>query len=135
MGQAASLQRAGSPPPYWLLITLLMTALLAPAAFAQSNDNKQVYVVTYIDVFPNFAADTAKALQQFAEDSRKDAGCVRIEVMRDVARTNHFNMVEVWQNRQAYESHLVLAHSKTFREKIQPGLGSPFDERLYYLLQ
>lgn len=116
-----------------------LLAALAVAAFPHSlaaqPAGKQLYVVTYIDVFPNFAAETAKQLQQFADDSRKDPGCVRVEVMRDVERTNHFSMVEVWQDRKAYEAHLGLAHTKTFREKIQPGLGSPFDERLYFQLQ
>src|SRR5579864_214857 len=119
--------------------TLLLAALAVLAcsqpARAQQNSGKQLYVVTYVDVFPNFAAETSKQLQQFAEDSRKDPGCVRFEVMRDVERTNHFTIVEVWQNRQAYDAHIGLAHTKTFREKIQPGLGSPFDERLYYNLQ
>ena len=30
---------------------------------------------------------------------------------------------------------LTLAHTRTFREKRQAGLGSPFDERLYNNLQ
>ena len=118
----------------YILPVLALLALSHPAA-AQSNAAKQVYVVTYVDVFPNFAAETSKQLQQFAEDSRKDPGCVRFEVMRDVERTNHFSIVEVWQNRQAYDAHIGFAHTKTFREKIQPGLGSPLDERLYYNLQ
>lgn len=118
-----------------LLLAALAVAIFPNHASAQPTTGKQLYVVTYIDVFPNFAAETAKQLQQFADDSRKDPGCVRIEVMRDVERTNHFSMVEVWQDRKAYEAHLGLAHTKTFREKIQPGLGSPFDERLYYQLQ
>ena len=119
------------------VLPLFLLALLAPSprVAAQQNAGKQLYVVTYVDVFPNFAAETGKQMQQFAEDSRKDPGCVRFEVMRDVERTNHFTIVEVWQNRQAYDAHLGLAHTKTFREKIQPGLGSPFDERLYYMLQ
>ena len=114
---------------------LLLSLAPVQRATAQANAGKQLYVVTYIDVFPNFAAETAKQLQQFAEDSRKDSGSVRFEIMRDVERSNHFTIVEVWQSRQAYEAHLGLAHTKTFREKIQPGLGSPFDERLYYMLQ
>jgi len=114
---------------------LPLAALMAAAALAQAPAAKKVYVVTYIDVFPNFAADTTKALQQFADDSRKDAGSVRFEILRDVERTNHFTIVEVWQSRQAYEAHLGLAHTKTFREKIQPGLGSPFDERLYFNIE
>ena len=118
-----------------LLLAALAFAALPHRATAQPNNGKQLYVVTYVDVFPNFAAETAKQLQQFADDSRKDPGYVRIEIMRDVERTNHFSIVEVWQDRKSYEAHLGLAHTKTFREKIQPGLGSPFDERLYYLLQ
>jgi len=118
----------------WLQMMVLL-ALAALAAGAQQPAAKQLYVVTYIDVFPNFAADTSKALLQFAADSRKDAGSVRFEVLRDVERTNHFTIVEVWENRQAYEAHLGLAHTKQFREKIQPGLGSPFDERLYNPIQ
>jgi quinol monooxygenase YgiN len=101
---------------------------------AQQKADKPLYVVTYVDVFPQFAADTAKLLQQFASDSRKDPGFVRFESLQDVARVNHFTIVEVWQTRQAYEAHLTQEHSKRFREKLQPGLGSPFDERMYYTL-
>ena len=116
------------------LAALAWLALPHPAA-AQQNAGKTLYAVIYVDVFPNFAAEAAKQLQQFADESRKDPGCVRFELMRDVERTNHFTIVEVWQNRQAYDAHLGLAHTKAFREKIQPQLGSPFDERLYYMLQ
>ncbi len=118
----------------YLLLLLALMLFRVPVG-AQQAAAKQLYVVTYIDVFPNAAAETAKALQQFAEDSRKDPGSVRFEVMRDVERTNHFTIVEVWQNRMAYDAHLAVPHTKSFREKIQPGLGSPFDERLYYMLQ
>ena len=117
-----------------LLMAAAWLSLPHPAA-AQAGAGKPLYVVTYVDVFPNFAAETARQMLQFADESRKDPGCVRFEVMRDVERTNHFSIVEVWQSRGAYEAHLGLAHTKNFREKIQPGLGSPFDERLYYLLQ
>ena len=105
------------------------------AAAASQEPAKALYVVTYVDVYPNFAADAAKALQQFATDSRKDAGAVRFEILRDVARTNHFSIVEVWQTQKAYDAHAAIGHTRLFREKIQPMLGSPFDERLYNLLQ
>jgi quinol monooxygenase YgiN len=113
-------------------VVLPVTALAQEKAAAKSG---ALYVVTYVDVFPNFTDTTIKALQQFAADSRKDAGLVRFEFLQDVARTNHFSIVEVWSNRQAYDAHLTQAHSKQFREKIQPGMGSPFDERLYNLVQ
>jgi len=116
---------------------LAPVGLPVPAAAQQKAEARSgaLYVVTYVDVFPNFTDDTMKALRQFATDSRKDQGLVRFEFLQDVVRTNHFSIVEVWQNRQAYDAHLTQEHSKRFREKIQPGLGSPFDERLYNLVQ
>ena len=109
---------------------LALAALALPTqTFAQSEPN--LYIVTYIDVFPQFAADTAKALQQYSSDSKKDAGFVRFDVLRDVMRTNHFTIVEVWKSRKDYDAHLMAAHTVQFRTKIQPGMGSPFDERLY----
>jgi quinol monooxygenase YgiN len=110
----------------------LLLVTLAGLAFAQSG---RLYVVTYVDVYPNFAAGTADALTQEVAASKKDAGFVRYEFMRDVSRTNHFAIVEVWQSRQAYDAHLTQPHVKKFRETIQPWLGSPFDERLYNLVE
>src|SRR6266404_4488629 len=123
---------------YAALLGLLAPVVFPVSAFAQQKAEARsgaLYVVTYVDVFPNFTDETLKALRQFATDSRKDQGSVRFEFLQDVVRTNHFSIVEVWQNRQAYDAHLMQQHSKRFREKIQPGLGSPFDERLYNLVQ
>jgi quinol monooxygenase YgiN len=114
-----------------VFVVLCSAAVLAQG---QSKQEKPLYVVTHIDVYPNFAADTAALLKQFSSDSMKDAGAVRFEVLRDVERTNHFTVVEVWKSRNDYEAHLVAAHSKPFRDKLQPMLGSPFDERLSFLV-
>ncbi len=101
---------------------------------AQDSDER-LYVVTHVDVLgPNGAAEATKMLHQFAADSRNDQGSLRFEVLRDPDRLNHFTMVEVWRTRQDFESHLAEGHTKAFREKLQPMLGSPFDERLHKLL-
>ena len=115
------------------LAAALFIGLLRPA-IAQDADER-LNVVTHIDVLgPNGAAEAAKMLHEFAADSRKDQGSVRFEVLRDPNRLNHFSVVEVWRTRQDFESHLAAGHTKTFREKLQPMLGSPFDERLHKLL-
>ena len=116
------------------IFTLLLVALSAPAP--AQDPGQKLYVVTHVDIGgPALAAEGAKLLQQFAADSVKDPGSVRFELLREPNRINHFTIVEVWQNKQAFETHLTLAHTKSFREKIQPLLGSPFDERLHILLQ
>ena len=115
------------------LAATVFIGFCSPAG-AQDADER-LYVVTHVDVLgPNGAAEAAQMLHEFAADSRKDQGSVRFEVLRDPVRLNHFTIVEVWRTRQDFESHLAASHSRAFREKLQPMLGSPFDERLHTLL-
>ena len=88
-----------------------------------------MHVVAHIDVLPKFADDTAKALLAYAVDSRKDAGALRIDVLVEGGR-NHFTLIEVWESRAAYDAHIGTDHTRAFREKLHPWLGSPYDERL-----
>jgi quinol monooxygenase YgiN len=113
----------------------VISIALAGLLLAQGAKEKELYVVTHIDVTPNYAAETAKQVAQFAVDSRKDRGLVRFEALRSTERMNHFELVEVWRSRQDFEAHEAQEHTKQFREKVQPGLGSPFDERLYNVLE
>lgn len=122
-----------------LLRTAKFASLLLLLAFQPvpaQEPGQKLYVVTHVDIGgPALAAEGAKLLQQFAADSVKDPGSVRFELLREPNRINHFTIVEVWQSKQDFENHLILPHTKAFREKIQPLLGSPFDERLHILLQ
>jgi quinol monooxygenase YgiN len=120
-----------------LVLTLAILLLALPqAGFAQQNTAPQpLYVVTHIDIIGPHLADATKLLQEFVTDSRKDPGSVRFELLQELSRRNHFTMVEIWQTRQAFEDHLAVEHSRRFREKLQPMLGSPFDERLHSLMQ
>ena len=97
-------------------------------------DPHNVYVVSHIDVTPNHSAETAKLLQQYRDDSLKEDGVVRMEVMVQDGRTNHFTVVEVWSTRAAFEAHTAQQHTKDFRDKLAPFLGSPYDERLHGLI-
>ena len=114
-------------------LPLALLALSVPALAQQGG--ARLYVVTYVDVYPNFAADTVKAFQALGAASKQDTGYVRLEILRDTQRTNHFTIVEVWENRQAYEAHLATEHTKQFRAKLAPWLGSPFDDRFYGMLE
>ena len=118
-----------------LIVILSVTCAFLMATFvtAQPKPAQQLYVVTYVDVYPNFAADTSALLKKFAADSLKEPGCVRVEILQDVSRMNHFSVVEVWKTRADYETHLAGPNNRPMRDKLQPWMGSPFDERLYYV--
>jgi quinol monooxygenase YgiN len=114
-----------------LLAALLFFAL----TLVLCGQDAKIYVVTHVDVTPNYAADAANLLRHYAADSHKDSGSVRFELLGDLSRKNHFTFVSVWENQAAFNAHLEAAHTKEFREKLQPMLGSPFDERLHALMQ
>src|SRR5579871_63226 len=127
-----------SPFPVAFLILTFLSGAVPPGAQAQqSGPNKNVYVVTHVDLGVNgerLAAAT-KVLQEFAAESQKDPGNLRFELLVQDGRLNHFTIVEIWQTREAFEAHASAEHTKRFREKIQPVMGSPFDERLHARLQ
>jgi quinol monooxygenase YgiN len=118
-----------------LLLAGAILLLSARAPLSAQEPGQQLYVVTHVDLAgPTAAPAGTKLLQQFVADSRKDAGAVRIELLVEPTRLNHLTVVEIWQTRGDFEAHLAAAHTKNFREKIQPLLGSPFDERLHTLV-
>jgi quinol monooxygenase YgiN len=122
-----------------LLATILFSLLAAihsdapasaPPADQAADD---LYVVTHVDLVPPHAAPGKALLLHFADDARKDTGAIRVELLQDTGRPNHFTLVTVWQNQKAFDDHLAAAHTRAFRSKLQPMLGSPFDERLHHL--
>jgi quinol monooxygenase YgiN len=118
-----------------VMLVVLGWGVGRPASGEGSAAAKEpLYVVTHVDVLPKFTKAGRDLLNQFAADSRKDAGAVRIEVYEDISRRNHSTVVEVWSSRKAYDDHLAAAHTRAYRTKLQPMLGSPFDERLHHLV-
>jgi quinol monooxygenase YgiN len=123
-------------PVFWIFALLVLAATsFAARIYAQDPAMKErIYVVTHVDTLPG-SGPAAKLLQQYVTDSRKDKGAVRMELYVQISRANHFSLVEVWENQQAYDAHLAAAHTRQFREQIQPMLGSPFDERLHQIVE
>lgn len=101
------------------------------AEAAMPNLSKDVFIVTHIDVMPNFADGAYAAIQKYADQSRKEAGAVSVEGLVQDGRPNHFTIVEIWLSREAFEAHSGQAHVHEFRNTLQPMLGAPFDERLH----
>jgi quinol monooxygenase YgiN len=108
------------------LFALALPLLAQPA--------ERVTVVTHVDLMPPFVAEANKLLTDFAAEARKDPGAVRYEIVVEPGRRNHITIVSVWESRDAFEKHLTIPHTRAFREKIQPMLGGPLDERLHITL-
>jgi quinol monooxygenase YgiN len=88
-----------------------------------------------VDIIPPQAAAGTKLVEQYVVETRKDPGLVRIEAVDEIARTNHISIVEVWQDKKAFDEHVANAHTRQYRQQLDPMLGSPYDERLHHNLE
>ena len=85
-----------------------------------------------IQVKPEHIAEFLDIARHDAEHSEQDEpGCLRFDILQHAMRANHFTIVETWQSRNALEAHAAAAHTKQYRDELQPFTGSPLDERVY----
>ena len=96
-------------------------------------NGQTVFVITHVDVSPS--PQVALLLQRQAEESRKDEGNLRFDVLLHTMRSNHFTVIEAWRNRKALDAHAAAAHTRQYREALGPMLGSPLDERVFERIQ
>jgi quinol monooxygenase YgiN len=116
----------------YLLCSLALPVLgLAYAARADEASDAAVYRVSYVEVMPSSQGETMALLRQYREASSKEEGNVRLEVLQQHDRPDHFVLLETWKDQQALDAHGMATHTAQLREKLQPLCVSPFDERLH----
>ena len=93
-----------------------------------------VYVVTHVDVIPPRKDDGVVALRRLTDDSLKDEGNLRFEVVQQVSRPNHFTVMEIWSTARQMEAHSMAATTRRFRDALAPITGALYDERMYRAL-
>ena len=116
---------------YFLCSIALPVLGFAQAAHAEEASDAAIYVVSYIEVMPPSTGEAAALLRQYREASRQDAGNLRLEVLQQSGRPDHFVLVARWQDQPALEAHGVAAHTTQVRAKLQPLRVSAYDERVH----
>jgi quinol monooxygenase YgiN len=106
---------------------------LSVASGRAEPTGRSVFVISHVDVTPD--PKIAGMLKELAEKSRLEEGNVRFDVLAHTMRSNHFEVIETWQNQKALENHAAAAHTRQYREDLQPALGSPLDERIYKAIE
>jgi quinol monooxygenase YgiN len=104
---------------------------LSAGPIESATRRNSVVVVTHVDVIPPRKDDGVAAVKQLGDDSRKENGNQRFEVVQQTNRANHFTVVEIWKSRRAFEAHTMAPHTRAFRDKLTPMSGALYDERLY----
>jgi autoinducer 2-degrading protein len=104
------------------------TLALGPAHNDRSS--RGMFVITHVDIGAQ-GTNATELLRKLAEDSRKEEGNLRFDVLQHAMRANHFTVIEEWRNAKAIETHAAATHTKEYRNSLGPISGGPLDERLY----
>ena len=118
--------------PGFLVFLALSAISCSSRADERPGDAATVVTVIHIDAMPQFQREAAGLLARFRRDSLKEEGARGFEVLEEIDHPNHFTLVEAWADRKAYEAHNIAGPARRFRDRLQPMLGSPFDERLHH---
>jgi quinol monooxygenase YgiN len=91
----------------------------------------EIEVVTHIDVIPTFLDQAKPLILQFVADSANDPGVKEFLLVSWLDITNHFQLIERYDTKRAFDLHVSAQHSVNFRNALQPFVGAPYDERVY----
>jgi quinol monooxygenase YgiN len=102
---------------------------------ASGQPSGPVYVVTFVDITPNNREAGVEICKQYVAEARKAPGVTSATLLAQANRTNHLVLYEVFQNQAAFDQHAAMPHTKDFRAKMAPLIGSPFDQRAHFVVQ
>jgi quinol monooxygenase YgiN len=96
---------------------------------------RQIFVITHVDVDPQFVPQAQPLLNTFVADSLNDPGVQTFALLSQTPTPNHFQLVETFEDPEAFDDHVSAQHTVDFRTATAPFLGAPYDERLYQFVR
>jgi len=120
--------------------------ILALGGFGAALAAQPVVAVIHVDIAPPIPAgapaDVAGKLRsdanalgrslvlEWASYCKRELGCERIGVLMQIGSLNHFTLLETFANAESQANFESLPQVRSVRERIQPVLGGPLDQRL-----
>src|SRR6266481_8510435 len=68
--------------------------------------SRQIFVITHVDIDSQFVDQALPVLDTFVSDSASDPGVQTFALLSQSPNTNHFQLIEVFANRQAFDAHV-----------------------------
>jgi quinol monooxygenase YgiN len=111
------------------------TNLVAQGTEKSATEDLPIEIVTHVDAMPPFTEKAMKLLKDYRQETLKDSGNKRIDILQQIGRPNHFSIVEEWVNQKAFNDHESAPHTRQFRTDMQDALGAPYDERPHHFIK
>jgi quinol monooxygenase YgiN len=117
---------------YLVAAVLIMAGLLAYGSTALAQDAAQpVYIITYVEIAPNSAAEARKLILGYIADAKQAPGAVQIEALQRISDPSHFALIEQWQSQSAKQAFAATEAAVKFRATLLPLQTAAYDERIH----
>jgi len=94
-----------------------------------------VYLQVHLDVLPRGIEEADAAAKLLAEAARNGEGSLRYDVLQSTRGAgNHHTIYATWKSQKDFDAYENIRAALKFRDVIGPMLGSPYDDRLYTLV-
>jgi quinol monooxygenase YgiN len=94
-----------------------------------------VYLQVHLDVFPPGLETTLAALKVLTEAARKGEGNLSFDAVQMIRNPqNHHTLYAAFENRKAFDEYDNSRYARHFRDIVGPLMGSPYDDRLFTLV-
>lgn len=84
-----------------------------------------IATVVFVDVIPDKVDEFIKITQYNHENSRKEPGNVRFDVLRDNKNPSRFLLYEVYEDEGAASAHKETEHYRQWRDTVAPMMAQP----------
>jgi quinol monooxygenase YgiN len=111
-----------------LAVAALVLGAVRPL-YAEETMNGPVYIVTYFDVAPTAAQQSAGIVRDFADASRKEDGNSGFEAFEEIGRPSRFAILVIWRDKKTADAHNAGSAAAAFRNKLQPLMIGGFGAR------
>lgn len=83
-----------------------------------------IHVIATVTLKPGVLDAVAAAATPLIEATRKEAGCLRYDLLVDILDRTRMTFVEEWESREALEAHFHAPHIAAWAEASRPYVAS-----------
>lgn len=94
-----------------------------------------VHVLALFTAAPGKEEELERVLTALIEPTRKEAGCIRYDLVRGLGKSAEFAFIEEWQSAEHLDVHSQTAHVREAGAKAAPLLGAPASIERYGLIK
>lgn len=99
------------------------------------SQNGTVHVLALFTAAPGKEDELERVLLQLIEPTRREAGCIRYDLVRGMGRSAELAFIEEWETPEALDAHSQTDHIRRVQAEAAPLMGAPASIERYRLIR